>query len=118
MPATYSEFNVPENLPQAVATALYRIAQEALRNITKHAGETHVKVSLAGDNGNVRMQVRDFGAGFDQDSDDYPTKGLGLVSMEERARIAGGAFSVKSALGEGTKIVVEIPLDSLETAPD
>ena len=118
MPATYSEFNVPENLPQAVATALYRIAQEALRNITKHAGETHVKVSLAGDNGNVRMQVRDFGAGFDQDSDDYPTKGLGLVSMEERARIAGGAFSVKSTLGEGTKIVVEIPLDSLETAPD
>jgi two-component system CheB/CheR fusion protein len=113
MPATYSESNVPENLPQAVATALYRIAQEALRNITKHAGETHVKLSLMGENGNVRMQVRDFGAGFDQDSDDYPTTGLGLVSMEERARIAGGALSVKSALGEGTSIAVEIPLDSL-----
>ena len=114
MPATYSESNVPENLPQAVSTALYRIAQEALRNITKHAGETHVKVSLTGENGNVRVQVRDFGAGFDQDSEDYPTKGLGLISMEERARIAGGAFSVKSALGEGTSIVVEIPLDLLE----
>jgi two-component system CheB/CheR fusion protein len=115
MPATYSESNVPENLPQPLATALYRIAQEALRNITKHAGETHVKVSLMCKNGNVRMHVRDFGAGFDQDSDDYPTKGLGLVSMEERARIAGGAFSVKSALGEGTTILVEIPLDSLES---
>ena len=75
-----------------------------------------MKISLTGENGNVRMQVRDFGAGFDQDSDDYPTKGLGLVSMEERARIAGGAFLIKSALGEGTNIVVDIPLDTLESA--
>jgi len=113
MPATYSESELPENLPQTVTAALYRITQEALRNITKHAGETHVKVSLQGDDGVVRLQVRDFGVGFDQDSD-YPIRGLGLVSMEERARIAGGKFSVKSALGEGTTVVVEIPLEGLE----
>ena len=76
---------------------------------TKHAGETHVKVSLTGENGNVRMQVRDFGAGFDQDSDDYPTKGLGLVSMEERARIAGGAFSVSRLWVKGQTLSLRFP---------
>ena len=110
MPATYSESDLPENLPQPAVTALYRISQEALRNITKHAGETHVKVSIQGVDGIVRLQIRDFGAGFDQE-DEYPIKGLGLVSMEERARIAGGTFAVKSTLGEGTNVVVEIPLD-------
>jgi two-component system, chemotaxis family, CheB/CheR fusion protein len=109
MPATYSESNLPDDLSASVTTAIYRITQEALRNITKHAGETHVKVSINADDGVVRLQVRDFGLGFDQESD-YPNKGLGMISMEERARIVGGNFSVKSALGEGTTITVEIPL--------
>jgi two-component system, chemotaxis family, CheB/CheR fusion protein len=109
MPATYSESNLPDDLSASVTTAIYRITQEALRNITKHAGETHVKVSINADDGVVRLQVRDFGLGFDQESD-YPNKGLGMISMEERARIVGGNFSVKSALGEGTTIAVEIPL--------
>ena len=109
MPASYFETDVPHDLPQTVTTALYRITQEALRNVSKHAGETHVKVQLQGIGGAVQLQVRDFGNGFDQDAD-YPLRGLGLVSMEERARIAGGAFSVTSSLGNGTDIVVEIPL--------
>ncbi len=110
MPATYSESNLPDGLSQTVTTALYRITQEALRNISKHAGETHVKVSLAGSADKIRLQVRDFGTGFDQESD-YPIRGLGLVSMEERARVAGGTFSVKSSLGDGTTVIVEIPVD-------
>jgi two-component system, chemotaxis family, CheB/CheR fusion protein len=109
MPATYSEVNLPRLLPQPIATALYRITQEALRNISKHAGETHVKVSLEGQDGVARLQVRDFGHGFDQDID-YPTRGLGLISMEERARIAGGSFSIVSSLGNGTVITVEVPV--------
>jgi two-component system CheB/CheR fusion protein len=110
VPATYSELDVPKNPPQSAMTAMYRITQEALRNVSKHAGGTHVKVSLEGINGMIRLQVRDFGNGFDQDRD-YPARGLGLVSMEERARIAGGAFSITSSLGNGTDIVVDIPLD-------
>jgi two-component system CheB/CheR fusion protein len=109
MPVTYSELEVPENMPPSVMTALYRVTQEALRNVSKHAGQTHVKVSLEGVNGAIRLQVRDFGHGFDQDAD-YPVRGLGLISMEERARIAGGMFSVTSSLGNGTNIVVDIPL--------
>jgi two-component system, chemotaxis family, CheB/CheR fusion protein len=108
MPATYSEFEVPENLPQPATTALYRITQEALRNVSKHAGETHVKVSLERVDGWVRLQVRDFGIGFDQDAA-YPVSGLGLISMEERARIAGGTFAVTSSLGNGTSIIVDVP---------
>jgi two-component system, chemotaxis family, CheB/CheR fusion protein len=113
MPATYFETNVQPDLPQPVSTALYRITQEALRNVSKHAGETHVKVQLQGVDGRVQLQVRDFGTGFDQDAD-FPLRGLGLVSMQERARIAGGTFSVTSSLGEGTNIVVEIPVESHE----
>jgi two-component system, chemotaxis family, CheB/CheR fusion protein len=101
---------VPSELSQNVTTALYRITQEALRNVSKHAGETHVKVLLQHTNGLVQLQVRDFGNGFDQDAD-FPLRGLGLISMEERARIAGGSFSVTSSLGEGTNIIVEIPVE-------
>jgi two-component system, chemotaxis family, CheB/CheR fusion protein len=72
-----------------------------------------VKVQLQGVDGRVQLQVRDFGTGFDQDAD-FPLRGLGLVSMQERARIAGGTFSVTSSLGEGTNIVVEIPVESHE----
>jgi two-component system CheB/CheR fusion protein len=110
MPATYSELDIPQNLPTSTVTALYRITQEALRNVSKHAGETHVKVSVEATDGGIRLQIRDFGNGFDQDTD-YPIRGLGLVSMEERARIAGGTFSAASSLGNGTNILVEIPLE-------
>lgn len=110
MPATYLGTEIPDELPSAAATALYRITQEALRNVGKHAGETHVKVDLERVDGVLRLQIRDFGIGFDQDVD-YPVRGLGLISMEERARIAGGSFSISSSLGNGTKVVVEIPLE-------
>ncbi|MGC2637670.1 MAG: CheR family methyltransferase [Acidobacteriaceae bacterium] len=110
MPASYSESEIPENLPPPAATALYRITQEALRNVSKHAGRTHVKILLDGSDGAVRLQIRDFGNGFDQDNE-FPTRGLGLVSMNERARIAGGTFTVTSSLGNGTMIVVNIPLE-------
>jgi two-component system, chemotaxis family, CheB/CheR fusion protein len=110
MPTTYSESELPPALPPSATTALYRITQEALRNVSKHAGKTHVKVSLDGAPDSVRLQIRDFGNGFDQESD-FPVKGLGLVSMNERARIAGGTFAVTSSLGNGTSVVVNIPLE-------
>lgn len=113
LPATYSETKVPNGMPQAAQTALYRITQEALRNVSKHAGETHVKVSLEKVGETVRLQVRDFGIGFDQDQE-FPVQGLGITSMEERARIAGGTFSITSSLGDGATITVDIPLNPSE----
>ncbi len=108
MPADFTHRSVPARLPAEVAGNLYRIAQEALRNVAKHAGRTHVKVSLIGTDSVLQLNVRDLGEGFD------PTdgRGLGLISMEERACLLGGKFHVNSALGEGTSVQVIVPLDT------
>ncbi len=106
MIATFSSREVPE-IPLEVATALYRITQEALRNISKHAGQTHARVSLRGTPEGVQLQVADFGQGFDMESS---RSGLGLLSMEERARQIGATLRVQSSLGDGTRITVGVPL--------
>ncbi len=90
--------------------ALYRITQEALRNVAMHAGKTHVKVTLSAPDSVVELKVMDFGIGFDRDADP-PAQGLGMISMQERARLAGGNLDAQSGLGQGTTITVTIPLD-------
>lgn len=116
MPATFTTHKLPEYSTPQAATAIYRIAQEALRNVAKHAGKTRVKVSLAGtgqaETGRwLELKVTDFGAGFDTKSG-RPSWGLGMISMQERARLAGGSLQVQSALGQGTTVTAAIPLDS------
>ena len=112
MPATYVGRNLPDLPPQPGATAVYRITQEALRNVAKHAGVTHVKVILETRDGNLHLEVRDLGAGFDTESEaDAPTQGLGMITMRERARLAHGTLSIQSALGEGTTVIADIPYD-------
>ncbi len=110
MPATFLGLNVPDLAPQPAVTALYRIAQEALRNVVKHAGKTHVKVMLEGTAHGLHLEILDLGQGFDLDPD-FPREGLGLVSMKERARLAGGELNIISALGRGTTISVDVPLE-------
>jgi signal transduction histidine kinase len=110
MPATYLSQNLPERWSPHAATAIYRIAQEALRNVAKHAGKTHVKVVLAGEGDRLQLKVTDFGTGFDLDSE-VETNGLGLITMQERARLAGGTAVVASKLGEGTTVTVDVPLE-------
>jgi two-component system CheB/CheR fusion protein len=109
MPATYTSQNLPEAWSPESATALYRIAQEALRNVSKHAGKTHVKVILSGSDHQLALRVMDFGQGFDQEADASP-RGLGMISMQERARLAGGRLEVQSALGHGTTVTATVPL--------
>lgn len=110
MPVTYLTHKLPESWSPEAGIAIYRIAQEALRNVAKHAGKTHVKVVLSGVRGMLQLEVKDFGVGFDQDQ--QPTSyGLGMISMQERARLAGGVLSVKSALGQGTIVTAEVPLE-------
>jgi two-component system, chemotaxis family, CheB/CheR fusion protein len=109
MPATYVTQNLPESWSPEAAMALYRIAQEALRNVAKHAGKTHVKVVLAGEDDCLQLRVMDFGMGFDQEMDSE-SPGLGMISMQERARLAGGTLKVTSKLGEGTTVSVAVPV--------
>lgn len=94
-----------------VATALYRIAQESINNAHRHASGSPVSVRLWQDSGNAHLSVRDRGLGFSLD-DIRQKGGLGLISMQERARSVGGVLLLSSDPGQGTAVLVRIPLSS------
>ena len=109
------EFQVsPANLraPPEVETTAFRIAQEALTNARKYAATDRVRVSLARENGNLVVEVRDWGRGFDLASAVAHHQGIGLAGIQERARLLGGLCTIESQLGEGTTVKVTLPLRS------
>lgn len=98
--------------------AVYRIAQEALRNILMHAGATEVSLRLRRTPDRLELEVADDGVGFTRDAADW-APGLGLASMEERARLLGGTLAVASAHGEGTRVILRLPTECTgETTDD
>ena len=103
--ATFTGRNVPAQIPRPVAVAFYRIAQEALRNVALHSRATEASVVLSGEN--LALSVIDNGSGFDM-AKAKMSPGLGLVSMEERARLVGAVVAIASVLGEGTTVSVEL----------
>jgi len=96
-------------VPPAVALCAYRVIQEALGNIAKHAGVEQAMVSLGVNSNALHISVRDEGHGFELDQ--VRGKGLGLVSMEERVRHLGGTFSIVPKPGDGTVIEIRIPFE-------
>jgi signal transduction histidine kinase len=90
---------------------VYRILQEALNNVIKHADARSIAISIAIDSDAVRASVRDDGQGFDPKAQPVRAKHLGLTSMEERARNVGGAIRIESAPGHGTTISLEVKRD-------
>ena len=96
------------SVPPDVAACLYRIAQEALRNVVKHAEAGEAVVQLARRNGGVELAVEDDGMGFDLGAS--PRSGLGLTSITERARQFNGRVQVQSRPGEGTRVTAWLPL--------
>jgi signal transduction histidine kinase len=92
-------------LPADVQIALYRIAQEALNNITKHARASQAKVSLTSESGQVRLRISDDGIGFD--SPTVSAHHLGLEIMRERAEAIGATLRIESQPSHGTRIEVE-----------
>jgi signal transduction histidine kinase len=108
----YEEALGDERLPSEVETALFRIAQEALTNVHKHAPSARVKVTLRRLNSSVLLQVRDWGPGFELEKitdSGGPGERLGLSSMRERVALLGGHLEVHSRPGEGTEVIAEIP---------
>lgn len=94
---------------------VYRIIQEALSNVRRHAQATHVAVKLVASHPSVLLRIEDNGRGFALESgsgEQLRERHMGLWSMGERARILGGVLRVRSAPGKGTRIVVDIPLRS------
>jgi signal transduction histidine kinase len=100
---------LPEALPNDVALCLYRIVQEALRNVAKHAMTDGADVVLRTDSEFAYLEVHDSGCGFDP-CDVQGKLGLGLASMEERARLVGGNLTLSSEPGRGTSITVRVPM--------
>ncbi len=102
-------------LPDVVNTVLFRIAQEALTNIVKHARASRVELTLAFDEATgVELSVTDDGAGFDAGAvQQDPTRGLGLRSMRERSSGIGGALAIESSPGHGTQIRALVPAAAL-----
>jgi len=101
--------DLPSDIPVHVALCTYRVAQESLRNIHKHASDSErVRVSLLGNADGITLRVEDTGDGFDPNS--VKNGGLGLISMEERVRLVNGKLAVQSEQGEGTTLTAYIPL--------
>lgn len=98
-----------DTLPPALRLALYRIIQESLRNIAKHAEASEVTLELRRAGGRVLLTIRDDGRGFDRQAAGGRA-GIGLASMAERMRSVGGTFTVDSAPGKGTRVSVEAPV--------
>jgi len=100
-------------LDPVVETALFRVAQEAMSNIVKHAGATRVTLGLEALPNAVRLRISDNGRGFEPDGErpfDPLRGGLGLGGMRERAALIGGTVRISSGEGRGTEVVAELPL--------
>ena len=102
-------------LAPAVETALFRIIQEAIHNITKYAEARNVRIQLEVKAGRITAIVEDDGKGFDVDAvfrSKTEVQSLGLLGIQERATLLGGTFNIKSQVGQGTCLIVEIPIAS------
>jgi PAS domain S-box-containing protein len=95
-----------------IETAAYRIVQEALTNVARHAGVAEAAVRLWADQHNLRVQVEDRGAGFDPEAAAAARTTLGLDGMRERATLVGGQFTVEAAPGSGALLTAELPVRS------
>jgi PAS domain S-box-containing protein len=109
--AIFAAHDLPHLIPKAVASCLYRVAQESLRNAATHGTPSKIIVKLTGSPQGLGLSVQDDGKGFEPRQANPPShRGLGLISMEERLRLLNGAFAVRSRPGYGTKVCAWIPL--------
>ena len=110
--ARFRSRSVPRRVSLSPATevALLRIVQEALNNVARHSGATHVDVLMRTDGHELLVSVRDDGDGFDAATVPARTDCFGLQGMRERVRLAGGSLVVVSAPGEGTEVIARMPL--------
>ena len=112
---TLAEFSVigeERRLSNEIELSLFRIVQEALNNVSKHAEATTVEVLVEYNGNGIKITVRDNGKGFELQGsmDDLPRIGqLGLMGMQERVWLLGGSIEVKPELGKGTTLKVEVP---------
>lgn len=100
--------DAPLDLSRDASLALFRIAQESLRNVVRHSGVNRASLTLRGAGPVAELVIRDAGAGFDPNAG--TRAGIGLVGIDERARLVGGTARIHSAPGSGTTVTVRVPL--------
>jgi signal transduction histidine kinase len=117
-----SEFRLagfePGQLPPDAEVAFYRVAQEALNNVSKHAHATRVDVVLAAAGGQVVLVIEDDGTGFEPSEHSAISGGLGLAGMRERAALVGAALDIESAPDEGTSVFLRRSIPDDQPAGD
>lgn len=112
---------LPEHLPPEVETACFRVAQEAINNVLRHAHARNLWLSLSAGNGRLQLAVRDDGHGFDAEAARQRSAAgasLGLTGMEERAALTGGALELRTGAGQGTLLLATFPLERAPSRPD
>lgn len=102
---------VEKRFPQEVETAAYRIVQEALTNVVRHAGVSRATVTLRADSRTLSVRIEDSGRGFAL-MGTRSDSSTGLIGMQERARLLGGSLSIDSAPGDGTRVTAVLPAGS------
>lgn len=106
--------DVPKIIPLGRATCLYRVLQESLQNVRKHANATNVLIRLLGTERGLELCVHDDGQGFERSAVTVGRKGLGLTSMLERVGALKGTFRIRTRSGDGTEVHAWVPLPSDE----
>ncbi len=109
VPLEFEMVGAQRPLPLRLEAGLYRIAQEALANVARHADARHVTLGLVTTPDQVRLRVEDDGQGFDPSL--VPRGRYGLIGLSERAKLLGGVFKLESSPGAGTRVEVLVPLD-------
>jgi PAS domain S-box-containing protein len=107
----FTSHDLPSPLSPETSLCLFRVLQEALHNSAKHSGVRHFEVRLWGTSGEIQLTVKDSGAGFDREAA-KTSRGLGLISMEERLKLVDGTLSINSQPKGGTTIHARVPLGS------
>jgi signal transduction histidine kinase len=113
LPVTFHADDGLGTIPPDVALCLYRVTQEALKNAAKHAKASHVWVTVTRERSDLVLTIRDDGRGFDL-REAQARGGLGLISLDERVRLAGGQLALEAKPQQGTEIHVRVPFPASE----
>jgi two-component system sensor histidine kinase UhpB len=109
-------FELP-SIDENVTTGVYRIVQEALTNVARHSKATNTEITMQLRDGALHVEISDNGKGFDEALLAHP-ESLGLLSMQERARIIGGKVSITGSPGKGTRISLDTPLTNKDSSQE
>jgi len=119
--SSFETIGLEEKLSPEIETAFYRIVQEALNNIAKHAQADRVEISLVKKDSRIYASIQDNGRGFDLDKvlhPESPERGFGIVGIQERVSLLGGQLEIQSRPGFGTVISIEIPYEKVKNGDE